>query len=368
MSFPEVVPQLDDGVARLRAHRPGDVDAIVDQAQDPDMIRWTTIPQPYAAPEAREFLASIAAAWSESSGLKCWAIASADDPDAAYLGTIDIRPQGAGIGELGFGLHPRARGRHLMTAAVRLVVRWWFEQGGVRVFWRANRGNFASWRVAWACGFRAHSQVAELLPHRGEALDAWVASVGRGESLDGPAASWNEPAPLAGDRLGLRAWREADAAWCEPAACPAHFVPAGTYPTADRFAQWLLDRRERMSRGESTHWCIVDTEDRPLGEVLLIEAGEPEGSAQLGYKLFPSARGRGVATAAARLVLAHAFAPAAEGGRALRRLTAVTVGDNAASARVLGRLGFRRWGVEPAFCVRADGSFDEAHHWVCFPG
>lgn len=142
-------------------------------------------------------------------------------------------------------------------------------------------------------------------------------------------------------------------------------MPPGAEPTVAGFGEWLLRRRERMSRGESTHWCIADVAtDRALGDAVLIDRDQEEGSAELGYLLLPSARGRGAASISARLMIEHAFAAAEDGGRGLRRLTALTVGDNAPSAAVLTRTGFTEWGREPQFCAREDGTFDEARHWV----
>lgn len=50
-----------------------------------------------------------------------------------------------------------------MTGALRLATQWWFDQGGVRMFWDANAGNFASWR-----GGRAAS------PSRASSLRVWT--------------------------------------------------------------------------------------------------------------------------------------------------------------------------------------------------
>ena len=41
--FPACVPELTDGVVRLRAHRVEDVDRIVEQCVDEESIRWTTV-------------------------------------------------------------------------------------------------------------------------------------------------------------------------------------------------------------------------------------------------------------------------------------------------------------------------------------
>lgn len=371
MPFPDSVPELTDGVVRLRAHRDADADRIVEQCQDPDTLRWTTVPRPYGPAEAQGFLRVIQQAWDAEGGVEHWAICEVGDPDEAFLGTIDLRPKPGGTADIGFGLHPQARGRGLMARALRLVAARHFEdRDGHRLYWYADRGNFGSWRVAWACGFIHHG----LLPGHNAGLasdpsllaaDAWVASIGPSDDRDRPVAPWREAVVLEGRGIRLRPWRDADEAAVEAGDSPEHFVPPGADPTPSTFADWLLRRRERMARGQSTHWCIADAaSDRALGDVMIGELGAEDGSGELGYLLFPSARGRGAASIAAELVIGHAFTAEADGGRGLRRLTALTVGDNEPSAAVLERLGFTCWGTEPQFCRRADGSYDVARHWV----
>jgi RimJ/RimL family protein N-acetyltransferase len=60
---------------------------------------------------------------------------------------------------------------------------------------------------------------------------------------------------------------------------------------------------------------------------------DPEGTVELGYGLVPSARGRGLATAAVVLALEHAQAWGA------RRAAADTEATNSASRRVLSKSG-----------------------------
>ena len=366
-TFPDCVPALTDGRVLLRAHAEADIPRIVEQCVDPESVRWTTVPSPYSEEDGRQWFEAIHGGWEGGRGPYLWAITDAADPQT-FLGTIDVRDHGSGIGFIGFGLHPEGRSRGLMAAALRLATRWWWDRGGVRMHWQANRGNFASWRVAHACGFTHHALIPAHLPQRGEALDSWNASVGRDDDLTRPATPWWEPVPLAGDGIRLRAWRESDVDAVEPGDSPAHFMPKGAEPTRDTFAHWLLRRREQAAFHVATHWCIADAKtDRALGNVVLIDREQEEGSAEAGYFLFPSARGRGVASHAMELVTEYAFRPEAEGGRGLRRLTALSVGDNVASARVLERAGFTEWGREPQFCARADGSLDDARHWVRLP-
>ena len=111
MPFPACVPVLTDGHVRLRAHRPEDAERIVESANDPESMRWTTVPRPYPPVEAERFLGLIRAGWEDAAGNRLWAIEEVDDTEGRLLGTIDIRPTVApGVAEVGFGLHPDARG------------------------------------------------------------------------------------------------------------------------------------------------------------------------------------------------------------------------------------------------------------------
>ncbi|XVX19284.1 GNAT family N-acetyltransferase [Actinomycetota bacterium] len=367
-AYPACVPELVDGRVRLRAHRPEDAARIVEQSRDPLSAEWTTVPIPYGDKDAHDFLGLIRDAWQSDEGHRYWAI-EWDDPDGGprYVGTIDLRPKGrTHTAEVGFGLHPDARGHGVMASALRLVCRWWFAHDGERVYWYANAGNIASWRVAWACGFRWHTGLPDFLDHRCAAVGAWVASVGRDDDLERPAAPWLDPPTLERDGVRLRAWAETDIGDTEADPdLPSHFIPPGAMPSPTTFPGWLDQRRMAMARGLALHWCIADAvTDRALGGAVVILADQAEGSAELGYQLFRAARGRGAATIAARLASEYALRPEAEGGMGLRRLVALTVGDNSASARVLERVGFSQWGREPGCCLRADGSADDALHWV----
>jgi RimJ/RimL family protein N-acetyltransferase len=208
-SFPDRVPILIDAEARitLRALGRDDLAAIVEQCSDPEMIRWTTVPTPtdgYQLRDAEEFLALTAAGWTSGQRLS-WTIEGQRGSRRRFCGSIDLRIEGDEAAEVGFGLHPEARGRSIMSAALNLVCDYGFEVVGLEVIrWRAAVGNWASRRVASKVGFVFDGTVRRSLAHRGELLDGWVATLTR----DDPRVPqpWLRPVDLCGDGVRLRAF------------------------------------------------------------------------------------------------------------------------------------------------------------------
>jgi len=204
--FPDAVPLLIDAKAgiTLRAANSGDLAAIVEQCRDPDMLRWTTVPNPpggYQLRDAEEFLAMIASGWSSGKQLG-WTIEGQRGATRGFCGSIDLRLEGDGIAEVGFGLHPEARGRSMMTAALQLVCDYGFQVAGLKVIrWRAFVGNWASRRVAAKVGFVFDGRIRRLLPRRGELLDGWMATL----TADDPRLpqSWLTPVELRADGVRL---------------------------------------------------------------------------------------------------------------------------------------------------------------------
>lgn len=168
---PPVLRDGDDLV--LRAHRSEDADAVVEQCVDPLSIAMTTVPTPYVRADAESFIAAVAQDWAQSR-----TASFAVELDGRFAGTVDLRLREAGWAETGYGLHPAARGRGVMTRALRLVLGWGFTELGLAgVHWEAVAGNEASWRVAQACGFRREGEVRGFLVHRGERRDGWIGSL-----------------------------------------------------------------------------------------------------------------------------------------------------------------------------------------------
>ncbi|CAN7145976.1 GNAT family N-acetyltransferase [Knoellia sp. LjRoot47] len=365
MPFPDSVPILTDDVVRLRPHSENDAERIVEQCTDPESLRWTQVPRGYTLEMAHEWVTDIAKGWDED-GDRLWAIEEVADGEHRFLGSIDLRPRAAGRAEIGYGLHPEGRGRGLMARALKLVCQYWFDAGGQRVDWYAERGNIASWGPARAAGFEFITTLPQHVAHgEGGLVDAWFGSLGRDDAME-PRTEWVSPPVLEADGIRLRPWRDSDGESTEEPNHPPHHVPAGAIPTPQTWDDWFLRRRLVMARGQSYNWCIADAEsDLALGEVLVFVHGgalADSDTAELGYYLFPRARGRGAARTASRLAVGHAFRSKDTGGMGLRRLVAETAADNAASNAILTAVGFTRWGHEEA-ATAPDGSVGPADHW-----
>ena len=341
MAPPTTAPTLTDGVVTLRAHRLEDVPRIVEQCRDPESVRWTQVPVPYAEADAVTFTTELVPGW--------WAdgteFAFAVDLDGRFAGTVSLRDEGNGRFEVAFGAHPDVRGTGAMERALRLLLDWGFaDLGAATVVWRAFTGNWASRKLAWRLGFSQEGTLRSYLPQRGERHDAWVGTLLATDPRT-PRTTWLDVPELTGDGFRLRAIRASDApriqeGTADPVATRWLGHKPSPYTLAD--AQTYVERRrEHEATGQSVTWAIADPDDdRILGTVLWFN-WIPEVECELGWWLHPDARGRGLATRAVRLVTDHVFETLG-----VRRVTAFAAVENTASRRVAETLGFRQYGVE----------------------
>lgn len=102
-------------------------------------------------------------------------------------------------------------------------------------------------------------------------------------------------------------------------------------------------------------WAIAEHDERLIGTVtLFVFDGAPRGS-EIGYALAPAFHGRGLASAALRLAIGHAF-----DSLGLARIEADVDPRNEASWRLLEHLGFRREALLHDRCRRGDEVGDAA--------
>lgn len=362
MRFPEDVPTLTDGVVSLRAHVPADVPRIVEQCNDPESIAWTTVPTPYDEDDAEEWIGTtVPAGWVDDA-----TYVFAIEHEGRFAGSVDLRLRGGGEAEIGFGLHPDARGEGVMRRALGLLLDWGFDRGVAVVQWRAFTGNWASRRTVWRLGFSFGATIPGLLPHRDERRDAWTAWLGSRDPRE-PVAPWLEPTVLLVDGLRLRPWRDSDAAALVEAGNDPwlkEWIPESPLP---RTVEDVPGYVQRVHLGAATNrrvaWCVADaTTDAVLGNVALFDLeGEPDDlTAQVGYWAHPSGRGRGAMTTALRTVVDRATTRTADGGLGVRRLYLLTAARNEASRRLAERAGFEHVGTERGSAPVADGGFEDS--------
>lgn len=168
-------PVLSDGVVVLRPLRPSDADDITAGCQDPEAVRWTTVPTPYVRGDAEEFIRTRGAG-SDWWSLPTWAITSGDD---RWGGSLELRLTIAGGAVVGYMVAPWLRGRQMATRALRLACTWGFGVLKLNVIsWEAYVGNDASRAVATNVGFHVHRDVMRRgLMRRGVRVDGWYAEL-----------------------------------------------------------------------------------------------------------------------------------------------------------------------------------------------
>ena len=187
-----MVPVLADGTVTLRALKGADLDSLVANCQDPEAVRWTTVPLNYTAADARTFIFdAVPARWKDGTEQN---FAVADARTDGLLGSIGLHAFRAGVAEVGINMGPHSRGTGAGERACRLLLDYAFEQLNLRyLYWRAVVPNWASRKLAWKLGFRFDAELRGFLDDRGTAADAWILSLAH-DDVRAPAAPWDGPA------------------------------------------------------------------------------------------------------------------------------------------------------------------------------
>jgi ribosomal-protein-alanine N-acetyltransferase len=349
-------PTLADGVVTIRKPALEDVEDLVQLCRDPQMVRWTSVPSPYEQMHAHAWLAMGRDGWVSKSRHQF-----VIEADGRLAGTLELRQEGAGMAEVGFGLAAWARGHGLMARALRLVIAWGFDEAGIDVVqWRAEVGNWASRRAAWAVGFKVYGTVPALLEHRGLRVDGWIGALHRGEPLT-PAHTWLEPELVLGRDITLRAHREDDVPRIVDGCRDQQTAHWLSHLPRDYTAEDARDHLHRIrvdhANGQAVFWSVAaGTDDRMLGEVRLLLRDPLNGSSEIGYWTHPDARGRGVMTEAVMLAVRHALLPVQDGGLGLVTVALRAATTNVASQRVAQKAGFTRTGIDRSGERLGDGT------------
>jgi RimJ/RimL family protein N-acetyltransferase len=144
---------LVEGETALRAWRDTDAGDLVRACQDPDIVRWTSVPPAYGDADARAYLrqrhdttfAGLAAPFA--------IVATNSDRLLGSIALMRFAFEHA-RGEVGYWLAREARGHGHATAAVKLICSWGAAALGLERFdLFAATGNPASQAVAERAGF-----------------------------------------------------------------------------------------------------------------------------------------------------------------------------------------------------------------------
>ena len=187
MSRPIVLPDppLSDGLVTLRRWRISDVPMIVAMCREPDVIRFTSVPVPYTADDARLWLDLHPGRVAAGDGA---AFAITEGGDERPVGSIGVRVlHDQGSAETGYHVVADRRGRGLATAALRLLAGWTLAELPVaRLQLTTHLDNPASQRVAEKAGFTREGVLRAWADQRGERVDLVMWSLLPGDL--GPAS------------------------------------------------------------------------------------------------------------------------------------------------------------------------------------
>jgi RimJ/RimL family protein N-acetyltransferase len=155
-SVPRIVLPADplvQGQTALRPWRDSDLPELVKACQDPEIVRWTSVPSAYGEADARAYLRQrYDAAFA---GLTA-PFAIVDAGSGRLLGSISLMRFSwvHARGEVGYWLAAWARGQGHATRAVRVICAWGFSALRLeRVDLMVSTGNPASQHVAERAGF-----------------------------------------------------------------------------------------------------------------------------------------------------------------------------------------------------------------------
>ncbi len=153
----------------LRPFREEDVPDVAAACRDPEIPRWTRVPEGYTEADARAFLATSEQGWAEGTDA---VFVIADATTHELLGTAGIHQIGGGSGEIGYLVRREARGRGVAPRAVRLVSGWALtELGLARLELLAEPANLPSQRVAEKAGFAREGLVRSYREIKGRRRD-----------------------------------------------------------------------------------------------------------------------------------------------------------------------------------------------------
>lgn len=160
----------------LNTPRHDDVDTVYAICQDPEILRWVPLPDPYDRRRAEYFIDVYVLEGITTGKRMVWAIRA--DAQAPLQGVIALTTASHSAADIGYWLAPSARGHGVMARSIDLVLdHAFFSIGLARVQWASVAGNTRSARLARAAGFRFEGVGRSAIVFRTERRDEWRAAV-----------------------------------------------------------------------------------------------------------------------------------------------------------------------------------------------
>ncbi|MCT2024924.1 GNAT family N-acetyltransferase [Dermabacter hominis] len=314
---------------RLRPLFELDAGAYAAGTKDEAVRRFGHLPESDYTPESVRRMIRDEVAEGLSSGTLA-VLALADAETDRFVGSLVLFDVSSEAAEVGFWIHPDARGAGHARRGLELASRFARNSGLRTLTARTLLENRASQRCLTNAGFHEVERAVGTTP------------AGQREELFHyrrdlkPTAQW----PLATERLRLRPHNADDTEWLHE-----------LYSRPD-VARYLLDEpwtaevthdklTERLAKtdidGESGALALVIEHDGvPIGDVALWLTDHEHRQGEIGWVLDPAHGGQGFASEAVRAVLALGF-----DHYRLHRITAQVDARNSASAALARRVGLR---------------------------
>ena len=154
--------------------------AIREIMRDPEVLRFTRTPDPM--PDA--WMATWFASFDEDD--RAGFVILEDDEVVGYAVAFSMSREDLEV-ELGYALGPQARGRGVATETLRLLTRWAFDEGMVRVVAGISVDNPASSRVVEKVGYTFEGVLRSVHHVGGKRIDLQSWSILPGELADDPS-------------------------------------------------------------------------------------------------------------------------------------------------------------------------------------
>ncbi len=169
------LPDLTDGVVRLRRWRYEDLGCVRAASEDPVIPEGTSVPPVWSQAAGREWVARQRG--HEESG-RGWSRAVVRAADGAAVGCVVLLDRRQpGVAGLGFWTLAAQRGHGVAPRAAGLVTRWALTLGGMeRVEAWVEPGNAAALAVLRRCGFVEEGRLRSFLVLPTRRSDALVLS------------------------------------------------------------------------------------------------------------------------------------------------------------------------------------------------